>query len=369
MLKKLALNAGVAIIRLVYLPIKLLPRRNKVTMISRQSNKVPTDFVLLEKRLKELKPEVEVEILAKEFTPSIGYCFHMLKQMHAISTSKVVALDSYCIPISVLNHKKGLNVIQMWHSMGLMKAFGFDMLDREEGRDSVVAEALKMHRNYNHILISSLSYLFAYEKGFHADPKIVRELPLPRTDLLTDREYLTSVKEKLIKENPSLGEKENIVYAPTFRGKPTPIDEAKIKELIDSVDYSRYNLIYKPHPVSKIGLNNPSVITSIPNNISAAAVADYLISDYSSVIYEFGLAGVPVYLYGYDWEEYKNKRTIYLDPEKEIPAFFSNSAKEVLTAIDNDNFDEGAFKAFLDDNVVVPKDKLCVDKIIDLMGL
>ena len=367
-MRNFLLTAGVKILQFIYFFIKLLPRRRKVTMISRQYDDPSVDFVLLSKRLKQVYPEYKIVILSRKLTPSFSYAKHIFRQMYHIATSKVVLLDSYCIPISVLNHKKNLKVIQMWHSMGVMKAFGYAMIGKEEGNDADVARILKMHNNYDYVLISSMSYVSAYEDGFHVDPSVVREIPLPKTDLLIDREYMDTVRELVLSQNPELRSKKNIVYCPTFRVHESDLDYRKINELINSIDYSKYNLIYKAHPVSKIEIEEDRVITNIKDNISAVAVADYVISDYSSVIYEFGLADRPVFLYGYDWNNYQDKRVLEIDPSTEIPAFFSDDAGSVLEAIKQERFDHKAFNLFTKENIRLPRYS-CVDTIIELMRL
>lgn len=109
----------------IYLFFKLIPTKKKITIISRQSNSKSTDITLLESALKKQLPDYKITVLCKRIEKSllkkIGYLFYIFKLMYHITRSKVVILDSYCIPISLLKHKKSLYVIQMWHAMGLLK--------------------------------------------------------------------------------------------------------------------------------------------------------------------------------------------------------------------------------------------------------
>ena len=337
-------------------------------MISRQSDEPSIDFVLLKARLVELYPDYEVVMLTRQLKISFSYAFHILSQMYHIATSKVVVLDSYCIPISVLSHKNGLIVIQMWHSMGSMKDLGYAMIGKEEGRSEDIAKILKMHENYSYVIISSMDYVGAYERGFHISRDVVREIPLPRTDLLINKDYMNSLRNEIIKKRPVLGEKKNIAYCPTFRVNETEKDYEAIKKLFAAIDKEKYNIIYKPHPVSNIILEEEYLTTDISDNVSLIAISDYVISDYSSIIYEFGIAEKPVFLYGYDWNEYKDRRSFDLDPSKDIPAFFSENPEAIANAIENEDFDWTIFKNFVDKNVRMPEG-LCVDKLIDLMNL
>ena len=84
-----------------------------------------------------------------------------------------------------------------------------------------------------------------YEEGFRSDPAIVREIPLPKADLLTNREYKEAACAKLYAKYPFLEEKKNIMYCPTFRKETDERNSESIKKLIDCVDFEKYNFIYK----------------------------------------------------------------------------------------------------------------------------
>lgn len=74
-------------------------------------------------------------------------------------------------------------------------------------------------------------------------------------------------------------------------------------------------------------------------------VADYVISDYSTVIYEAGLLDLPVFLYAYDWPDYSKKRSLYIDPKRDIPTLFTDDAEAIVRAIEHDDFDHAAYQA------------------------
>ena len=92
----------VAVMNFFYMFIKLAPAKNKVTFISRQSDRPSLDLRMLGERLAG-EGNIEVVILARKLgkTPGamIGYFFHMFRQMYCIATSQVVLVDSYCIMI------------------------------------------------------------------------------------------------------------------------------------------------------------------------------------------------------------------------------------------------------------------------------
>ena len=109
-MKQIILAIGVNVLKIIYLPFKLLKTKNKIVYISRQFNNPTLDFTLLKNAISEEDGNVENVILTKRmekgFLNSISYVLHIFKQMYHVATAKVVIVDTYCIVVSVLKHKK-----------------------------------------------------------------------------------------------------------------------------------------------------------------------------------------------------------------------------------------------------------------------
>lgn len=115
----------------------------------------------------------------------------------------------------------------------------------------------------------------------------------------------------------------NRVYAwlPTFRSRgddarALPIDlERRLREL-DELLTDDETLLLKLHPASSSGLdlNGCSHIRTFPNDREAYEVlagCDVLITDYSSVLYDFPLGGGKVVLFPLDEREYSTRHGLY----------------------------------------------------------
>lgn len=366
-LKYMVLRIAVILMRMMYAPMKLLKTRKKITFLSRQGDTPSIDFQLLQDAIRKEHPDYQVVMMTKLLKNPVTYCFYIVKQMYHIATSKAVILDSYCIPVSVLTHKKSLCVLQIWHAIGSMKHFGYDMIGKEEGNSEEIAKILCMHKNYTYILISSYHFIRDFLTGFRVDPSIIKEVPLPKADCLTSEEYKEKKRRELYQKYPQLANKKNILYCPTFRKKTCEAETQKIRELIQHVNFEEYNFLYCPHPLSKVLVDHPKVLTVSERTFDMLFVSDYVISDYSSVIYEAGLLKIPVYLYAYDWDTYHEKRTFNIDLEHEVPTLFTADPDEILRAIEQDEFDREAFDRFIQDNVKMPKGSCCSEilKLID----
>lgn len=342
-----------AVLSAIYGMIKLVtPVKNKVTLLSRQGDKPSLDFLLLTRQMEKQMADTQIVVLCKTLTKRplkvIGYAFHMMVQMYHIATSKVIILDSYCIAASLLKHKVSLTIIQMWHSMGTMKKFGYTALDKNEGSGYQLAEGMKMHHNYDYFFASSIAYVDHLAAGFHCPSTKAIIKPLPRLDLLTDETHREKRKLEIFSRYPQLNqaERKNILYCPTFRKAEEGMQKA-VDQITAAVDYSRYNLIVKLHPLSKISVSKGQVV--VPDDYATfdmLFIADYVISDYSCVIYEAAVLNIPLHFFCFDIEAYTGVRGLAIDYEKECPGVISKDIEPILQAIEEVRYDMDYLRAF-----------------------
>ena len=81
-IKSIFLKIAIGILKILYAIIKCFPTTNKVTFISRQSNTITIDFMLLEEELNKQCPDIKTVILTKKLESKLAYIFHMFKQMY-----------------------------------------------------------------------------------------------------------------------------------------------------------------------------------------------------------------------------------------------------------------------------------------------
>ena len=335
------LKIGLALYGVVYALLKLLPVRKKIVFLSRQSNEPSTDIRMTAEEIKRSHPDYETVILCRKIEKNLkgmaGYCFHMFRQMYHMATSEAAVLDSYCILACCLHHRKDFLIIQMWHSIGTMKKFGYSILDSPEGSSRKMAEAMRMHDQYDYIFAGGDSYRPHLAEGFNQDAGKIVTLPLPRVELLKSKDYAESTKEKILSDYPQLADpdKKNVVYCPTFRKEGGEFESqiGAVRELVAAVDAEKYNLILKLHPLSEVDVDAPGVLCDHKySTMDMLFVSDYVVSDYSCIIYEAAILDRPVYLFAYDFEQYTAARDFYIDYLAEVPGPVCASASEVAAA-------------------------------------
>ena len=151
----------------------------------------------------------------------------------------------------------------------------------------------------------------------------------PRNDILVN--HSEQIKKQYKEKLGISPDKKVILYAPTFREyerdeergcvlKP-PIDIKKWKSQLSN----EYTLLVRCHyEISKllnIDLDNSFAIdvSSYPSLNDLMLASDMLISDYSSIIFDYAIIERPILLFTYDYDTYNQKRGMYFDIRTWLP--------------------------------------------------
>ena len=358
----------IGILKIIYCPIKCLKTKNKVVYISRQFNKETLDFKLIEEKMKEKYPDVINVVLAKRMEKglvnTIKYFFHMIVQMYHISTSKVVIVDSYCIVLSVLKHKKHTKVIQIWHAISAVKKFGYQTIGKTTGADKETAELMCMHKNYDYVLCSSKVTKDYFIEAFNIDEKNIKYLALPRLDYIIKKD--ADREKEIYSTYPELKKKINILYVPTFRR----FKKVKINDVIQRIDTNKYNLIVKLHPLDKKNykyLQKDGVIyDNLFTSYDLLKICDKVVTDYSSLAMEASILNKPLYFYIYDWKIYHKDPGLNFDFKKEEIGIYSTNSPVKLLRMFEREYDYEILKRFRNKYISVDINN-CTEKIVEFI--
>jgi CDP-ribitol ribitolphosphotransferase / teichoic acid ribitol-phosphate polymerase len=326
---RLLIAAATCVARALYAVLKaVVPVRHKVVFLSRQSDAPSRDFVLLADALLEQDPGLEIVMSCRMVgagpAARIAAAFATVPQMYHLATAEACVVDGYVIPVSLLQHRRGLFVVQMWHALGAIKKFGYQTVGRAGGHSREIASAMRMHRNYDLVLCGGPATVPVFAEAFGVDPAIVAPLGLPRIDYLlgeqTGRDAgrpsasATAVREAF----PQLRDPSRtvVLYAPTLRKR----GDHRYRDVAERFSDPRYTLIVKPHPLESARIEGANVV-----NAGGVDVLDLLplcsavITDYSAVAFEAAVIDIPVYFYVYDNDEYARDCGLNIDVLSEMP--------------------------------------------------
>ena len=235
--------------------------------------------------------------LENESGLSLSYIFFVLRDMWEIATAKIAITDTYSISVSCLNHKEELKVFQIWHALGAIKKFSLQSTGKAQGRDSGVAKAMSMHKNYDFVVAPSEKTAEFYCEAFGCSKEKIIIASLPRVDVISDGK---SRYDEFIELNPEYKNKKLIAYFPTFRDN----DSVYIKALSDSFrNNENYALIVSPHPATKV--SEEYAFNGKFSTYDLGKLSYGIISDYSATAIECSLLNKPLWFYVPDYEQYK----------------------------------------------------------------
>ena len=335
-------------------------KTKKVAIISRESNTRTLDIAMLDSEL--LRRGMDVTVLSKLLTKeksvkALGYLGHVFRQEAAILAADVVVLDTYCIPASMIPHRKGTKVIQMWHALGAIKKFGWQTVGKEGGSSGKVARLMRMHHGYDYVVCASDVTADHFSEAFRTDRSKIIKYGLPRIDYIKSvaaGERHEDMLAKITAKYPQLKNgKKTVVYAPTFRRGKT----VDVQSLVYALGADRYNIVVKLHPLYRgnfaaAGDGANVIYDDDFTSFDWLAAADMIISDYSSLVIEATLADKPLFIYAYDLDEYEENTGLNIDFDSEpiSPYVFRDAgklAKAIAAAADGD-YDMDALSAFRD---------------------
>ncbi|MCD8313588.1 MAG: CDP-glycerol glycerophosphotransferase family protein [Bacteroidales bacterium] len=232
-------------------------------------------------------------------------------------TSKVI-VTSIDYPHTIKRH--GQVCICTWHGFAF-KYVGMD----EKSCSSEKSEYVKMRNRMTDIYIASSEHdTTVYRQSFVSGAPIY-DLGSPRNDILFDEGFdKYQVYDRLGIDHS----KKIALYAPTFRDDvATSLEKYVIdcNEVVQSLNKKfggEFVFVYRFHPLLSRFADSAEQFagcinaTSYPDQMELLAAADVLISDYSSIAWDYSLTRRPVFMLQNDLEEYERERGFYFPPEE-----------------------------------------------------
>lgn len=272
--------------------------------------------------------------------------------IYHLATAKRVIVDNYYGFLAVTNFKKNTTCVQLWHAAGAVKKFGLTDLSVQHRSEQAVKRFKKVYNRFDHVVVGSENMVPIFGESFGLPAEKMLRTGIPRTDFFFDEKKKDTVTNELFRTYPLLKEKKVILYAPTFRDEEMKIETFRLdiedmyKQLRDE-----YVLVIKTHPLVHHKIENKYgdfvLDMSQHENINHLLLAtDILISDYSSVPFEFALLERPMLFYAYDRETYLKDRGVWGDYEAFVPGPVVQSTKEIVALIQANQFDMKKIQQF-----------------------
>lgn len=165
------------------------------------------------------------------------------------------------------------------------------------------------------------------------------ETGYPRNDILRSPER-QSVRRRVREQLQVASEAHCILYAPTWRDDPEFALELDVREVVERLA-DEYVLLFRGHHLVSGSVRLPSHprildVSSRADVRDLYLAADSLITDYSSVMFDFAVTRKPMLFYTYDLENYRDVlRGFYFDFAREAPGPLLKTTSEVIAALND----------------------------------
>lgn len=264
-----------------------------------------------------------------------------------LATADVILLDDYHPMLYRVPFGPEVKLIQVWHASGAFKTVGYSRVGKPGGPSPFA----KSHKNYTHALVSSTHDVPFYAEAFGLPEERIVPSGIPRMDVFFDEDYKARTREAVYADLPRLRGKRVILFAPTFRGSGPSnafydFDELDLPALHALCLEQDALVVFKMHPFVLEPLRIPEefadrfIDTTLSREINELLlVADLVITDYSSVVFEYSTLNRPMLFFAYDLEEYVATRDFYEDFETFVPGKIVRTFAQVIDALRTDDFE------------------------------
>lgn len=266
-----------------------------------------------------------------------------LRYFYELCTSKVIITNFRTTDLFI--KRKEQYYIQTWHSSLRLKQI------EKDAEDSLPSQYIQMAKKDSlkcDLLLSGCKYSTDIFKRAYWYNGEIFEHGTPRNDVLFQSN--TAVREKILNMLEIPNDHKIVLYAPTFRKDNNlevyDLNYSEISVKLESKFGGRWTFLVKLHPhlVSKSNqlLHGDNVIdvTSYDDIQELLSISDVLISDYSSLMFDFSITRRPCFLYVPDIDDYiRRDRKLYFDLT-ELPFINANNNHDLAAKIENFSYEE-----------------------------
>lgn len=263
-------------------------------------------------------------------------------------------IDNQSYPLK-LTKRPGTTYLQTWHGSAL-KRMGFDEPSWKRKSRAEQAEQQRVLDRFDHFLIRSEHDVRTLARAFRLREESLVRVGYPRNDALVRAR--DSQGAEGVRERPSLAaglgipaDKKVLLYAPTFRQSggrrfSLPFDVARFAQMFGD----EYVLLIRAHYLNHVVLP-PSVrgrvidVSAHHDVTPVLALADALITDYSSVMFDYALLDRPMFFFAYDYDEYVHEgRGTYFDLLERAPGPVVRTEDELCALLATSSLEDQSAK-------------------------
>lgn len=361
MARELAISVYLFVFHILFYMFNLFPQKKKTVFVASFGDNILFTLKELEKQVddqvvilktSQCKVDFGQISIGKQISFKPSHLPSLVQSIYHLATANKIFVDNYYGFLAVTDFKANVQCVQLWHAAGAVKQFGLKDPSVKDRSTRAYDRFLKVYQRFTHVVVGSEKMAAIFRDSFGLPNDVILRTGIPRTDFFYDTTKVRDVERKLRDSFPVINRKKVILYAPTYRDNQ--LNEAEISLDIQKLEEqlsNDYVLFLKLHPAIKRDFYNAHsnfvYDVSDMNDINELLViTDILISDYSSIPFEFSLLERPMIFFAYDLEEYTKTRGFWENYTNFVPGPIVQNTNELLTTINKNQFDFSKIKDF-----------------------
>ncbi|USS85400.1 CDP-glycerol glycerophosphotransferase family protein [Fructilactobacillus myrtifloralis] len=251
----------------------------------------------------------------------------LLQRIPQLMSARLIFCDNYyALLAGLIRPRTKMKIIQLWHADGTIKTFGWEDPNQRQNGWLKRRRHQLVYNQFDDYVVASKAMGNVFQRSFAQPAAKMQDLGMPRSDRLFSANWLDTVRQRVWLAAPELKNKRVILYAPTYRNAsqvnpPTGTIEALAADpnavvavkLYPEIDREKLEMEQFKHPNVKI--YDEFTTTDL------MTLADTLVTDYSSFIFDFSLMpqARSAIFFMYDLHEYAEQRGVQPDLKRWLP--------------------------------------------------
>ncbi|WP_188633435.1 CDP-glycerol glycerophosphotransferase family protein [Lentibacillus kapialis] len=275
-----------------------------------------------------------------------------IRSVYHLATCEKVFVDNYFGFLAATAFKSNVQCIQLWHAAGAIKQFGLKDPVIQGRTLRAYQRFKKVYRQFDKVVVGSERMSSIFRESFNLSDNRILRTGIPRTDFFFDEVAKKNVQKTLVEEYPVINEKKVILYAPTYRdGSLNSAElELNINKMYQELK-DKYVLFLRLHPAVNGEFQNkyPGFVVNVSsyhNMNHLLIVTDLLITDYSSIPFEFSLLDKPMAFFAYDLDQYTLDKGFWKAYEDLVPGPIAKNTPDLIDIIENETYDMDRIRSF-----------------------
>lgn len=361
--------------RFYWIVRRFAPRRgNRILFASEQRNQIEGNLLQIRDRMVERKLHRRYDFSYSFRTPATSDKRSTLRAVYLLARADWVFIDDYFAMLDSVKLAPDCAVVQVWHAGSGFKAVGYSRFGKYGS-----PRLSNAHRKYTYAITGSSHLVPVYAEVFGIEEAAVVPTGLPRIDAFLDQRRTADVVRRFHQQHHDLEGKRLILFAPTFRGRGIldayydydRIDFDALYEYCGDdtvIMFRMHHFVREPVPIPAEYADRMRDFSTFPNGNDLLHVVDLLVTDYSSIIYEYSLLKRPMLFFAYDKDVYATTRGFHRDYVETAPGKVCTTFDGLMRALQEDDFEEWRRDAFVEHNFD-HVDNHSSDRVIDWLIL